>query len=330
MAESDFYSVLGVSRDASKQEIKKAYQKLAKEWHPDVNKNSNAEERFKKIAEAYETLGNEEKRKAYDEALKYGFGGGASGGGASWESPFGGGWSGSSYSFSGGDIPDGDLFDMLFGSRGAAGPGGFDFFSGARRPGPGGIDGIGGMGGMMEARLDITLEQAYKGGAVTVQARGRPVTVNIPPRSGDGTVISMAGSGERGRQGAADMRIVLHILPHDMYEASGGDLRGILEIAPWQAVLGGGAKVSLPDGSAVKLKIPAGIRSGKTLRIPGKGLKRENGSYGDVLFDIELAVPERVSEAEKQLYRQLEQSSSFQAGARKRVAKAGRSGTAAG
>ncbi|QWU16509.1 curved DNA-binding protein [Paenibacillus sophorae] len=326
MAESDFYSVLGVSKDASKQEIKKAYQKLAKQWHPDVNKDSKAEERFKKIAEAYETLGNEEKRKAYDEALKYGFGRGPSGGEASWESPFGEGWSGS-YSFSGADIPDGDLFEMLFGGRGGAERGSFDFFSGGRRPGAGGM---GGMGGMMEAQLDVTLEQAYKGGSVSVQAGGRTVTVNIPPRSGDGTVVSVPGSGERGRQGEADMLIVLHIRAHDTYEVSGGDLRGILQIAPWQAVLGGGAKVSLPDGSAVKLKVPAGIRSGKTLRIPGKGLKRENGANGDVLLDIEINVPESVSEAEKQLYQQLEHSSSFQAGAKKRGAEAKRRGTAAG
>ncbi|AKG37937.1 DnaJ domain-containing protein [Paenibacillus durus] len=329
MAESDFYSVLGVSKDASKQEIKKAYQKLAKQWHPDVNKDPNAEERFKKIAEAYETLGNEEKRKAYDEALKYGFGRGPSGGGASQESPFGEGWSGS-YSFSGEDIPGGDLFEMFFGGRGAAGRAGFDFFSGGRGPGASGMGGMGSMGGMVEAQLDITLEQAYKGGSVTVQAGGRTVTANIPPRSGDGTAVSVPGSGEHGGQGAADMLIVLHIRAHDTYEVSGGDLRGILQIAPWQAVLGGGAKVSLPDGSAVKLKIPAGIRSGRTLRIPGKGLTRENGTHGDVLFDIEISVPDSISEAEKQLYRQLEQTSGFQAGAKKRSTDSWRGRTAAG
>ncbi|AHV95180.1 DnaJ domain-containing protein [Paenibacillus sabinae] len=324
MAEPGYYEVLGVNKDASRQDIKKAYQKLAKQWHPDVNKSPGAEERFKKIAEAYETLGNEEKRKAYDEALKYGFGRGPSGGETSWEAP-GGGWSGG-FSFNGADIPDGDLFDMFFGGGGAANRAGFDFFSGGRRPGTSGfagsMGGMGNMGGMMEARLDISLEQAYKGGAVTVQAGGRTVTVNIPPRSGDGTAISVPESGE--------MLIVLNIRSHETYEVSGGDLRGTLQIAPWQAVLGGGAKVSLPDGSAVKLKIPAGIRSGRTLRIPGKGLKRENGSYGDVLFDIELVVPEQVSETEKQLYRQLEQSSGFQAGAKKRPPEGKRRGAAAG
>ncbi|BCG56839.1 DnaJ C-terminal domain-containing protein [Paenibacillus sp. URB8-2] len=329
MAETGYYDVLGVSKDASRQDIKKAYQKLAKQWHPDVNKAPEAEERFKKIAEAYETLGNEEKRKAYNEAAKYGFGRGPSGGSASWGAP-GEGWSGS-YSFGGADIPDGDLFEMFFGSRGAADRTGFDFNPGGRRPGTGGFAGVmGGMGGMMEARLDITLEQAYKGGAVTVQAGERTVTVNIPPRSGDGTVISVPGSGDRGRRGEDEMLIILNIRAHETYEVSGGDLRGILQIAPWQAVLGGAVKVSLPDGSAVKLKIPAGIRSGRTLRIPGKGLKRENGSYGDVLFDIELVVPEHVSEAEKQLYRQLEHSSSFQAGAKKRGAEDKRRGAAAG
>lgn len=107
---------------------------------------------------------------------------------------------------------------------------------------------------------------------------------------------------------------------------SGGDLRGVLQIAPWQAVLGGSAKVSLPDGSAVKLKIPAGIESGQTLRIPGKGLKREGGSAGDVLLDLSIQVPQPVSESEKRLYRELEQASGYQAGLRKRSGKNERRG----
>lgn len=197
MAES-YYDVLGVKKDASKQEIKKAYQKLAKRWHPDVNKAPEAEERFKKIAEAYETLGSEEKRRAYDEAMASGFGRGEAGG-PSWEP---GGGFGRSYSFSGGDIPDGDLFEMFFGGRGAAGRGGFDFFSGPGGTGfgrgfagMGNMDGRGDMGGMMEAQLDITLEQAYQGGSVTVQAGGRTVTVEIPPKSGDGAAVAVPGKG---------------------------------------------------------------------------------------------------------------------------------------
>ncbi|WP_245625160.1 DnaJ domain-containing protein [Paenibacillus stellifer] len=312
-----YYDVLGVGKNASKQEIRKAYQKLAKQWHPDVNKAPEAEERFKKIAEAYETLGNEEKRKAYDEAPAYGFGRGTSPGGSSRETRDGG-WS---YSFGGSDMPDGDLFERFFGSRGAADRAGFDFFSGGGGTGFGGMGSMGGMGGMTEAQLDITLDQAYKGGSVTVQAGGRTVTVSIPPRAGDGTAVAVPG--RSGRPEEDELLIVLRIRPHDIYEVSGGDLRGTLRIAPWQAVLGGGAKAVLPDGSAVKLKIPAGIAPGQTLRIPGKGLKKENGTDGDVLFDIEIEVPQPVSESEKSLYRQLEQASGYEAGLKKRGQRRG-------
>lgn len=317
MAEMSYYDVLGVGKNASKQEIRKAYQKLAKQWHPDVNKAPEAEERFKKIAEAYETLGDEEKRKAYDEAPAYGFGRGTSPGGSSRETRD----SGWSYSFGGSDMPDGDLFERFFGSRGAADRAGFDFFSGGGGTGFGGMGSMGGMGGITEAQLDITLDQAYKGGSVTVQAGGRTVTVSIPPRAGDGTAVAVPG--RSGRPEEDELLIVLRIRPHDIYEVSGDDLRGTLRIAPWQAVLGGGAKAVLPDGSAVKLKIPAGIAPGQTLRIPGKGLKKENGTDGDVLFDIEIEVPQPVSESEKSLYRQLEQASGYEAGLKKRGQRRG-------
>lgn len=118
--------------------------------------------------------------------------------------------------------------------------------------------------------------------------------------------------------------LALHILPHDIYELRNGDLNGVVEVAPWQAVLGGEVKVPLPGGGAVKLKIPAGIQSGKTLRIPGKGLKRENGANGDILFGIEIVIPESTSEAEKSLYRKLAESSSFEASAKRQSAGAQR------
>lgn len=318
MANPNYYDALGVSKKATKQEIKKAYQKLAKKWHPDVNKASGAEDKFKEIAEAYEVLGNEEKRKLYDEELLYGAqrgrgNGTASSGASSWDSNFGGGWSGS-YSSRGSGIPEEDLFGMFFGNRGAADRAGFDFFSGS---GSGYSNGNpwGEARSTMQAQLDITLEQAYKGGSVRVQVGDKAVDVNIPPRSYDGTVIKIAGSTQSG-----DVLLALHILPHDIYEIRDGDLYGVVEIAPWQAVLGGEVKVPLPGGGAVKLKIPAGIQSGKTLRIPGKGLKRENGASGDILFGIEIIIPEPTSEAQKSLYRKLAESSGFEARAKRQNA----------
>lgn len=111
-----------------------------------------------------------------------------------------------------------------------------------------------------------------------------------------------------------ELLIVLQLAPHDIYGIEDGDLLGTVEVAPWQAVLGGEARVPLPDGSSIKLKIPAGTASGHTLRIPGKGLKRQNGTNGDILFRMEIVIPAGTDEAEKALYRKLAEASSFQAG----------------
>lgn len=328
----NFYEALGVSKKASKQEIKKAYQKLAKKWHPDVNKAPEAEAKFKEIAEAYEVLGNEGKRKIYDEELLYGFGrggmnGNASSGASSWDSNFGGGWSrGYSSGSTGAGIPEEDLFGMFFGSRGAADRAGFEFFSDS-----GGYQSGGPWGearSSMQAQLDITLEQAYKGGSVRVQVGDKNLNVNIPARSYDGMVIRIQGTTQNGIIPGSDLMLVLHILPHDIYELRDGDLHGVVEIAPWEAVLGGEVKVPLPGGGAVKLKIPAGIQSGKTLRIPGKGLKRENGSNGDVLFAIEIVIPEQISESDRNLYRRLAECSSFKARAKRQTGAQRRRATA--
>ncbi|MEK3899692.1 DnaJ C-terminal domain-containing protein [Paenibacillus sp. FSL R7-0179] len=317
---ANYYERLGVDKKASKQEIKKAYQKLAKKWHPDVNKAPEAEAKFKEAAEAYEVLGDEAKRKIYDEELRYraaadsrgqrSYGSASS---ASWESPFGAGWS--SGAASSGGIPKEDLFGMFFGSRGAADRAGF--FSGGSSSRPGGSP-WGDEFSTMQAQLEITLEQAYRGGNISVQAAGKDLNVQIPARSAEGTVIRVPGGGSGAGQGG-DLLVSLHLLPHEIYEPDGGDLLGTVEIAPWQAVLGGEAKVALPDGSSVKLKIPAGIASGGTLRLSGKGLRRLDGTNGDILFRMEMVIPAGTTEAEKKLYRQLAESGSFQAGAKRRT-----------
>lgn len=319
----NFYDALGVNKKATKQEIKKAYQKLAKKWHPDVNKAPEAEAKFKEAAEAYDVLGNVEKRKLYDEEQLHGFGrGGVNGkgsrGASSGNANSGGSWSGG-YSSGGAGIPEEDLFGMFFGKRGAGDQGGYDFFSGS---GNGSQNGSpwGEARNTMQAQLDITLEQAYKGGSVRVQISNKNVDVNIPARSYDGTIIRMQGNAQNGIAQDSDLMLVLHILPHDIYELREGDLHGVVEVAPWESVLGGEVKVPLPGGGAVKLKIPEGIQSGKTLRIPGKGLKRENGSNGDVLFEIEIVIPEQISESDINMYRKLAESSSFKARAKRQNA----------
>ncbi|UQZ34423.1 molecular chaperone DnaJ [Paenibacillus sp. PK3_47] len=310
MAAKTYYEALGVSRQASRQEIKKAYQQLAKKWHPDVNKAPEAEARFKEAAEAYEILGSEERRKAYDEELRYGSGGAGPGRAGAYRegrAPFGAGFSSGGFSFEGSGLPEEDIFGMFFGGRGAGGRPGFDFFSGGS---------AGGGHSMMQAQLEITLEQAYKGGNVRVQLAGRDVMVSIPAKAAEGTVVRVSAGGA-GADPGGDVLIELHLLPHDIYEPDGGDLYGTVEIAPWQAVLGGEARVPLPDGSSVKLKIPAGMAGGQTLRLPGKGLKTPAGGYGDILFRVEIIIPSETTEAEKRLYRQLAEASGYKAGARR-------------
>jgi curved DNA-binding protein len=315
LAAKTYYDALGVGRQASRQEIKKAYQQLAKKWHPDVNKAPGAEAKFKEAAEAYEVLGNEEKRKAYDEELRYGFRGAGAGGSGSHSggaAPFGAGWSSGGFSFEGSGIPGDDLFEMLFGSRASSGRSGFDFFSGGT---------TGSARGMMQAELEITMEQAYKGGNVRVQLAGRDTNVSIPARSAPGTVIRLPAGGA---DHANEVLITLRLLPHDIYEPEGSDLYGTVEIAPWQAVLGGEARVPLPDGSSVKLRIPAGMAGGQTLRLSGKGLKIPEGGYGDILFRVEIVIPSETTEAEKKLYRQLAEASGYQAGAKRQGNGSGR------
>jgi curved DNA-binding protein len=321
LANKSYYDALGVSKNATKQDIKKAYQKLAKKWHPDVNKATEAEAKFKEAAEAYEVLGNEEKRKLYDEELLYGAqrgraGGAASSGASSWDSNFGGSWSGGTYSTGGSGISEEDLFGMFFGNRGSADRAGYDFFS-SSGSGRSGGNPWGEAHSTTQAQLDITLEQAYKGSTVRVQIGDKMVDVHVPPRSSEGTILRIAGNTQSGLTPGGDVLLALHILPHDIYEIRGGDLYGVVEVAPWQAVLGGEVKVPLPGGGAVKLKIPAGMQSGKTLRIPDKGMKRDNGANGDILFGIEIVVPEPISEAEKSLYRKLADSSRFEAKAKR-------------
>ncbi|MEX2461445.1 MAG: DnaJ C-terminal domain-containing protein [Paenibacillaceae bacterium] len=293
MKAKNYYEILGISKKATQPEIKKAYKKLAKQLHPDVNKASDAEAKFKEVGEAYEILSHDEKRKEYDEEVEYGSRRQTSTQGDDWQSAFAGG---RNQGFrQGAGMSEEDIFGMFFGNKGGG------FRSEAQ-------DNI-------QAQLEITLEQAYKGEKLRVQVGGKPMDISIPARSKEGTVIRLTGKGSNpnGLDHGSDLLIVLHIVPHEIYQENDGNLNSVLQIAPWQAVLGGEAKVTLPDGHALNLKIPIGTKTGKKLRIPGKGLKRDNGSYGDILFEIELVVPEQSSSSEKELYRKLAEMSNFRA-----------------
>jgi curved DNA-binding protein len=313
----DYYEVLGVDRKASADEIQKAYRKLARKYHPDVNKTKEAEDRFKEINEANEVLSDPEKRKRYD-AL-----------GANWKAgqdfqppPEWGQQSGNvRFSFGEGGAEDlngfSDFFSALFGNAafggqgfGSAGFGGRSPF-GANRFG-------GGMGEetmrapqSQEAELGISVEEAFAGGPKMIQLRDaggktRTLNVKIPAGSLEGSAMRIRSS-----TGEPDLVLRLKLLPHPRYSVSGSDLIVKLPVAPWEAALGSKVDVALPDGT-IKMSIPAGSQSGSRLRLRGRGfpLKKEQGR-GDVLVEIRIVIPSKLSEAEREIYERLASVSTF-------------------
>ncbi|WP_172252613.1 DnaJ domain-containing protein [Saccharibacillus deserti] len=293
MPDKNHYDVLGVEANASQPEIKKAYQKLAKQWHPDVNKTDGAERRFKEIAAAYEVLGSEEKRREYDASRLRPSGGGYRGAGADYGSA-GTGFGGSGFDWVN-DLQQEDIFDMFFNER----VGGFGTRMAGSAPRPPG-----------QSTLEVTLEQAYRGETVRIVLGGKTIGLKLPERSRSGSTIRMTGSGSNGLAAGEELHIVLKIADHPVYSLEEEDLVAVLRIAPWQAALGGQARIGLPDGAMVNLNLPRGSAAGKRLRIPRRGLKKANGTYGDLFVELEITVPDP-GEAEEELYRRLESLSNF-------------------
>lgn len=284
----DPYSVLGVSRGASEKEIKSAYRKLAKELHPDANKdNPKATERFSEVTHAYDLLSDKDKRAQFDRGeididgnpMGFGFGGGP-----------GGGQRGFRSEGFGGDSADlGDIFEGLFGGR--AGPGGR---GGRGRAAPRGAN--------VQYRLSISLTDAatLADQRITL-ADGKTIDLKLPKGVEDGTQMRLSGKGQPGPGGAGDGLVTIHIQPHPFFTRSGDDLRLDLPITLDEAL--GGAKVKVPtaDG-AVMLSVPPGSSSGKVLRLKGKGFTRKDGSRGDQFVTLEISLPE----ADEDLVRRLE------------------------
>ncbi|MCO6449684.1 MAG: J domain-containing protein [Caldilineales bacterium] len=306
----DYYKILGVPRDASEQDIKKAYRKLARELHPDTNPgNKEAEERFKEVNEAYEALSDPEKRKRYDQFgsqyQRYTRGGGnpedfwqqwagaqGTGGGARTVSPeefeqmFGGGGFGS---FS-------DFFQVLFGG-GAAQRGGFDSYMGsASRPGRN-----------IEHPVEITLDEAYHGASRVVEGGGERLEVNIPAGVKTGSKVRMAGKGAAGAGGKrGDLFLRIEVLPHPQFEREGDDLRLKLPVDLYTLVLGGEVEVPTLD-RPVLLTIPAGTPGSKVFRLRGLGMPdaRMKGRNGDLYVEVQVLVPTQLSAEEKDLFQKL-------------------------
>ena len=276
MQYKDYYAILGVSRDASTDDIKKAYRKLAKEYHPDINKAPGAEEKYKEINEAYEVLKDTDKRNKYDTL------------GMNWQNgqdftpPSG--WTNVEYG-NAGDFSD--FFSMLFGNAGA---GHFrDIFSHGQP-----------MKRDTEADLTLTLEDIMKGGTYTLRMKNRTIKVNLPRGITDGSQVTLKGKSE----GGGDIYVNIHIAKHDTFEVSGYDLTREARVAVYDAVLGKDIQVSTLTGN-VTLKMPAGIQDGQKLRLRGKGLARRDGSYGDMYVRIRVDIPRHINSQQKALWEKL-------------------------
>lgn len=282
----DYYKILGVSERASQDEIKKAYRKLAKEYHPDKHAgDKKSEERFKDISDAYSILGNAEKRKKYDMFRKNPWAG--QGGFDSQDA----GPGGFRFEFGGSNFDD--IFSSLFGvgNRKRAGfSNGFeDLFGGTRTRSFKGRD--------IEAKLTIGFDLAATGGETIIQTtNGKKVKIKIPAGIENGKKIRIRGQGESPPTGeAGDLYVQINIAPHPQFERKGNDIYRTIQINMAQALLGKEITVSTIHGKQVKLKIPAGTSSGKTFRLPGLGIHSKSGK-GDFFVKIEITVPNNLSQ----------------------------------
>ena len=285
----DYYAILGISRDAKPDDIRKAYRKLAKEFHPDVNKSAGAEEKYKEINEAYEVLKDPAKREKYDRL------------GANWKNgqdftpPEGWGnfGSGSSGTFSSGENLS-DFFRTIFGNNSnAKGFGNFqDIFSGQGFRQTFNRD--------TEAELTLTLEQVYRGGEMAMSFYGRTLNVRLPKGITEGSRIKLAGKGANG----GDLYVNVHIAPHKVFTVEGADLTRDVKVPVWDAVLRKDIRVQTLDGT-VTVKMPAGIQDGQKLRLKGKGLPKKDGSYGDMYVRVKVKLPKTLTSEQKKLWQDL-------------------------
>jgi len=310
--EKDFYAILGVPKNADAAAIKKAYRKLARTLHPDHNPgDAAAEARFKEVGEAYAVLSDAEQRQQYD-AVRAMAGGGA-------RFAAGGGGAGGAGGFE-------DLFGGLFGA-GAGGPGagrvrysqagdgagaaGFEDILGGLFGGGGGAGGRFGRRGPqrgvdLEASTTLPFRQAVEGSTVTVQVEGRTVTARIPAGVRDGQKIRLRGKGRPGSDGgeAGDLVIAVKVEPHPVFAIDGRDLRVTLPVTFDEAALGADVEVPTFGGGTVRVRVPAGTPSGRTLRVRGKGVAAggssgsagANGTAGDLLVTVQVVVPQRLSD----------------------------------
>lgn len=285
----DYYAVLGVEPSAGDAEIKTAYRRLARKYHPDVSKEAGAEDQFKAVNEAYEALRDPQKRAAYDQLRARGYRPGEE-----FRPPpdFGQGGYGNGQGFD---------YDEIFGSTGSGGGGFSDFFEGlfGRR---GRADGPQPRGPQAprdsRAKLAVPLQAVYEGDSVRVNVNGKQLDVRVPKGVKPGQVIRLAGQGN----GGGNLLLEIEYAAHPQFEVDGRNIIYVLPVTPWQAALG--ASLSVPTlGGEVELKIPADSDAGRKLRLRGRGLP--GNPAGDQIVELEVTAPRAASEEQREAYRDL-------------------------
>ncbi|PNY81137.1 DnaJ C-terminal domain-containing protein [Deinococcus koreensis] len=297
MAYKDYYDVLGVSRGASDADIKSAYRKLAKQFHPDKNQgDEKSADKFKEVGEAYAVLSDPEKRKVYDQyghtgQVPPGYGGG-------------GGFQGGDFAgFDPGQFSD--FFQGLFGRGGGGG--------GFRNPAGQQVnleDLLGGLGGTgsgrrfvqnVEGELQVTLEEAFSGSDEVINVDGKRLSLRVPAGTRDGARLRLAGQGP----GGGDVLLTIRVLEDARFDLDGDHLTTTVDVPAPVAALGGDVKVQTLSGGSGQLSIPAGSSSGRRMRLRGQGWPRKDGTRGDLYVRLNITVPPHLSDEEKELYRRL-------------------------
>ena len=323
MAEyKDYYKILGVNKNASDAEIKKAFKAAARKYHPDLHPESEKAamtEKFKDVNEAYAVLSDKQKRTIYDQVGQEGYqnyarggaAGGRNSGRSAYGNPFGGGYqqysSGNAntyYNFSSngggnfGGADFSDFFQSIFGGLGGFGNVG-------RNPFGAGASRTAARSGDVEAELALNLEDAHRGGQMQLTLpNGKNVTVKLPAGVGEGKRIKLKGYGNSTGRGNGDLYLTIKIRPHLTYRLEGDDLHTQVTLMPWTAALGGTIYVPTLDGP-VQVKVPAGTHNGKKLKLSGKGLS----SKGNLYVALQIDVPRNLTKEQKELFTRLAQIS---------------------
>lgn len=318
MKEKDYYQILGVAKDASKEQIQRAYRKLARKYHPDVSSDKDADKKFKELGEAMDVLKDPEKRKLYDTyganwqqakdhpQSQYSYATGADEGRNDYSR---------SFRFSGNDFRQADFDDIL---------------ENLFRQGAGAEDGYTNHGNRPDAReaeaeITVSLDEVFHGASRMVSlstyeldASGQmqPITrtlqVKIPKGITDGAVIRLAGQGRREntRGVAGDLLLRIRIAADARFKVDGHDLYTVVAVSPWEALLGAAIPVQTMDGT-VTLSVPRGSQNGRKLRLRGKGLPKRDGSVGDVIVELEIQLPDHINEEEERLLMAMAKTSKF-------------------